>query len=56
MTYDKKAEETLVIVVFSSEKVEGELTFPPPPPTQYPGSTVVEGSQMFTWRWGTPGK
>ena len=26
VTYEKKAEETLVIVVFPSEKVEGELT------------------------------
>ena len=26
MTYEKKAEETLVIVFFPSEKVEGELT------------------------------
>ena len=55
MTYEKKAEETLVIVVFCSENVEGELTLPPTP-TQDPGSTVVEGSQLFTWRWGTPDK
>ena len=27
-----------------------------PASTQDPCSTVVEGSQLFTWRWGTPDK
>ena len=30
--YNGKAEETLFIILFSSEKVEGELTLPPPEP------------------------
>ena len=37
-------------------RTRGGAYVPPPPPTQYPGSTVVEGSQMLTWRWGTPHK